>query len=400
MKTKIFFQTHSQRPFFMTLLNSLFILLGSLLIYFSVFTPIENNVYGEKIEQFKKDEETLFSIGEQSKLIKRFDSGQLYTVNNYYEYYLRVLLKYNYEHSSYDLEEDPDKYNDKKNSFEPFIDIAVTENTISDDFMGDFFTKFIVGKEDEDGNLVLDYKGENPKQYFYYGVLDIDGEGSAFFNDSIDGNYPLFKEEVRSALFAVNFNKNYAGEGPDIDKAFLEFFLQKLNYSGDFLMKYKEYGYVLDRYNSTYDVLFEYDQISTFTSISVSFLVFIFVVPLCNKKRQNLAEIILKRIYLKDKGEEGGVVSFTSFIIRALYGIIKYFYLITIFSFFTNPAVGFTPLIALGSFPISIFTLGFLTILVSAISLSISMIRPDKKNLENLISKTRIYVIEKDYSEQ
>ena len=59
MKTKIFFQTHSQRPFLMTLLNSLFILLGSLVIYFSVFSPIENNVYGEKIEQFKEDEETL-----------------------------------------------------------------------------------------------------------------------------------------------------------------------------------------------------------------------------------------------------------------------------------------------------------------------------------------------------
>lgn len=382
----------------MTLLNSVFILLGSLTIYLSSFLPIGNHVFSESEIQMKQDEEVIFRIGEESKLIRTFDDGQLYTINNYYEYFLRVLMKYNYEHSSYDLEEDVDNYNVHIDSFKPFVDISVTDTTVNDDFFGNFYTEFIIGKEDVNGDLVLDYQDTNPKDYFYYEVLDIDGEGSAFFKESVNGEYPYLKDDVRTALYAYNFSKNLAGDSYKTDKAFFEFFLQKFTISGDFLLKYKDYGEVLNRYNSTYDVLYRYDQITIFVSFFISFLIFIFLIPIFNKYHQNLGELIFKRAYLKDEGEEGGVISFKSHIIRSVYGLIKYFFVAFLLSLFINSAVGFNSLIMIGTFPISLFVISVLTLLFNAVSLTTSIIRQDKKNLENLTSFTRIYVIEKDYS--
>lgn len=398
MENKVFYQETSQRPFLICLLNSVFILLGSLAIFFATFFPIGNALYGEDKKQMNEDVEVLYSIGEEAKLIHRFDNGDIYSINNSYEYFLRTILKYNYENSDYDLDIDSEKYKEKQDTFKPFIDISVTETTVNDDFMGNFYTQFIEGKKDTDGNLVLDFGSTNPKDYFYYEVLDIDGDGAKFF-ETTSGEYPYLKDDVRRALYSYNFLKNVSDKYYKVDTEFFQFFVQKFNISGEFLIKYEAYGPLLIRHNEIYTKLQNYDRTAIFVSSLAGFLSIIVIFPLFNKYKRNPAEIIFNRAYLVEKDEEE-VASTKSFVIRCFYGVIKYFFAIFLLAFFVNPNLAFQGLFNLGVFPVSLFLFGIISLLINAVSLSISIARKDKKNLENLISQTRIYTVEKDYSKK
>lgn len=398
MENKVFYQETSQRPFLMSLLNTVFILLTSLAVFFATFFPIGNSLYGEDKKQMNIDAELLYSIGEDAKLLHRFDNGDIYSINNSYEYYLRTILKYNYENSNYDLDSDIEKYKEKQETFAPFINISVTDNTVTDDFFGNFYTQFILDKKDVDGNLVLDYKSINPKEYFYHEILDIDNEGSKFFKES-NGEYPYLKDDVRKALYSYNFLKNVNDKYYQVDVKFFRFFVQKFNISGEFLKKYAAYGPILNRHNEIYAKLQNYDKIAVFASFFASFISLIVIFPLFNKYKRNPAEMILNRTYLAEKDEEE-FVSTKSLIIRFFYGIIKYFFVLFILCFLINPNLAFQGLFNLGAFPISLFLLAIISLLISGISLSISIARKDKKNLENLVSQTRIYTVEKDYSKK
>jgi hypothetical protein len=64
---------------------------------------------------------------------------------------------------------------------------------------------------------------------------------------------------------------------------------------------------------------------------------------------------------------------------------------------FINMDIGFISLFYIGSFPVSLFSITLVGLLINAISLSIHMVKKEK-NLENIVSGTRVCTIEKDYT--
>lgn len=399
MKMKLFYEKNSQRCFLMTLLNAFFVIVFGLVIYYSALLPIKNANYKEDEIQMLDDRATLNQMATDAKLLHNFDNGDQYSINNYYEYYLRTLLKYNYENSSYDLDEDIEKYNEKKDTFKPFIDIEVNGNVVNDDFLGNFYTQYIVDKKDSNNNLVIDFSNTNPKDYFYYEILDIDNEGAKFFKDT-SGEYPYFKDDVRKALYSYNFLKLVDDDYYQIDKEFFQFFVQKYNISGEFLLKCDNYATLLERHNSIYQTLLNYDTMSTFVSYGISLIVITLIIPLFTKYHRNPGELILKRAFIKDS-EEKEEVTIVSLLIRFAYGIIKYLFAGFIISLFINLTVSFVvPVFTIGAFSVSLFVLTIISLLVNSISLSISKIRGDNKNLECLISRTRVFVVEKEYNKE
>ena len=338
---------------------------------------------------------TLLGIAEESKLIHFFDDGSYYTVNNSYEFYLRTLLKYNYEHSDYDLSADSERYKNKQDTFKPFTDIAVTEDTITDDFFGDFYTKFIIGKCDLDNNLIVDFKGQNPKEYFYYEVLDIDGVGATFF-EATTGAFPYFKKEVRQALYSYNFLKTIGDKEYQIDKQFFQYFVQIYNISGELLTKYGNYKELLTSHDLIYSKLINYDILGISVSFAAAYLLLIVILPLFTKYKQNLGEFMLHRTYLVDTGESEKFTA-KSYLIRIAYGLIKYLPAGFLTCAILNPSLAFTTMFYLGTFPVSLFLIALVALIVNTVSICISIIKSKEKNLETMLSGTRVYSVIKDH---
>lgn len=394
---KLYYQDRGQRRFLSSLLNMIFILLASFLVFFASFYPIGESLNKAEEIQMNKDTDTLIDMAKDSKLLHTFDNGKSYNIYNTYEFYIRTLLKYDYEHSDYNLEEDVEKYKEKQDEFKSFIDITTSENTVNDDLIGDFYTQYMPNKLNSENQPIIDYKGLTYKNYFYYEILDIDGVGNEFFLDSVDGNYPHLKDSVRKAIYNYNFLKNLQNDYYDTDTAFFNYFVKIFNNAGEQLKQYNDYGILLDSTNASFTKLLNYDFVAVFVSFFVSYLILMVIVPLLNKDKRNLAEIILARAYLREDELGHPYVSLPSFFIRSVYGLFKYFFIIFIFSMFININVAFGEIFSIGIFPVSIFLLSITSLFLNSISTCVSIVRLDKKNLENLISSTRVYTYEKSY---
>lgn len=385
------------RCFLMTLINAVTMVLTAIGIYFASFFPIGNATFGEKEAQMNQDREVLLRISQDSKLGHIYENGNYFSINDSYVYYLNMLLKYNYETSEYDMEKDLELYKEKQEEFKNVKDITVTTTVITDDFIGEFFTIFAVDKKTKEGQPIVDYLGKTPKDYFYYEILDIDGVGKEFFKETT-GEMPYLKDDVRKALYQYNCLRMVNNDYYKIDSAFFNYFVKIFDKSGTFLLSYGDYKETLDRHDAIFLEIQNYQTVGMIVSFLVGFTATLVIFPLFNKYKRNPAEIILKRAYLREDNEGNAYYSTSSFVIRTIYSLIKYFFAFFLMAVIINLDIAFASLLYIGSFPISLFTITVITLLINAVSFSCSFIRTDRKNLENLLSRTRVFSVEKDYT--
>jgi hypothetical protein len=390
---RFFAKEKGTRATLITILNAATMLLTSVAVYFATFFPIGEVQFKEKETAMLTYREELLDMAAESKLTH--EDGETYlTVYESYQYYTQMLLKYTYEHGGYDLDKDTENYKLKQEGLTNLHEIKVEGDLVKDNYFGEFYTSYIVGKNDSEGKLILELNGKTPKEYFYYEVLDIDGAGKNFFKETT-GDFPFLKDEVRKNLYDYNLLKSMTNDAYNTDQSFFSYFVNINNNAGDLLMKYNDYASKLKSHDEIYYEIENYSKTAIFVTCAIGFVATIVIFPLFNKFKRTPAEMIFGRVYLNDTNE-GPKFKISSFVIRAIYGLVKYFFVFLLVSFVIDLNVSFGSLFYLGTFPISLFSIATVFLMVNALSLCISMLRADRKNLENLLSKTRVYSIEKD----
>ena len=371
------------KDFLLSFINTVIILLSSFVIYLSVFFPIYKTQYRQDNLNIEETSQTLFDIGFESKLYHGDkEKKETYSLSSSYKHYVRTLLRYDYENSDYDLETDPDNYKLKKEEMDLFPEIK----EFDDDFFGYFYVTYSLN------NNLVDYQGKEPKDFFKYEILNIDDEsdGGKFFVDNT--GYPHLKNDVRTALY------NYVVLGANtkaysnVDKEFFAYFSKLYEDSGNVLLTYAPYKEAFDLYNHSYNRVHSFNKVAVYVSFFVSLIAVAIIVPLCNKHKQNVSQLILRRVDLS-KNEE---VKPRIFITRFVYDLFRYFPVIVLFAFVVSQEILFEAMFYIGMLPISLFTFASVVFIIDVVSIMIGMIRKDTRNLCALISDSDNYSITRE----
>lgn len=371
------------RTFLVFLLNSICVFLCSLIVYSSIFIPIYSTSYRSKSEQSIQLRNDMIEIGESSKLLHMYDNNSSsFSLNEYYQYWVRILLKYSYENSGYDLTSDEEGYKNYENDFKHIPEIKNETSYVDDDLIGYFYTNYIGDKLDSDNNKILDTGLKTYKQYFYEDVLLKPEED--FFENPIDGNYPFIKKEVRTELFKVHVLQLGNSE---LDRKFFSFFVSEFEKAGNLLLKEERYALPYAKYSELIKELQAFYTISLFISLASGYLIIIGILPLFLRYKRTIGHLIMKDITL-DTSMNLGV---TKHVIRFIYGLIRYFYLIIPLGFIISPGILFNVFGYISNIPFNLFIIGVLTLIFNLVSTGISFTRVDGRNIENLVTVTSEY---------
>lgn len=371
------------RSFLVNLIDSISILLCAFILLGTISVPIYYGVVKEKEEEATALRKEMTEIGLESKLLHVFDDGAAYSLNNFYAYWVRVLLKYTYENSDYDMDSDPDNYKEFKNEFDVFPSITNNPDYVDDDFIGYYYTKYAVDKVDSENNKIVDYKGKDPKQYFYEDVLLI-GEDNKFFEKPVDGNYPLLKKEVRTDLFTIHLMNISKSE---YDNEFFAFFTTAFENAGNLLLKEERYHTPYIKYVDLDKDLQLFYSLSIVLSISIAYIVSLGILPIFFRYKRTIGHLVMKNVMLDEEMD----LSFKSHALRFGYGLIRHFYLIMIIGFAIHPSFVFNNLFYIFVMPISLFMIVLLTLTFNVISVGVAVTRRDGRNIENLLTNTAEY---------
>lgn len=386
--TYIYEQDNSRgKDFLLSFINKVAVILFSFAIFFSIFYPIGITKYSEDKIALEENRKIALNIGLESKLMHSDDKEeQVYSLTSSYKYYLRTLLRYNYEQSDYDLDLDPDRYKSKQEEMDLFPEVI----GFNDDFLGYFYVTYAVDKN------IVDYKEVEPSTYFLNNILKINDAsvGGQFFISST--NYPILIPNVRTALFNYEVMKNNASSNASIDSKFFSYFVKLYEEAGNFLLKYAPYKEAYDAFNVIYEKLDNFNKLSIYTSFFSSLIILCLIVPLFNRHKQNVGQLILKRVDLSEDLK----VKPRIYLTRMIYDLFRNLPSIIFLAFIVSQNVLFEGLFNLGSFPVSLFLIAIILSLINVISLMLGLIRKDNRNLCMIISNSDHYYIKKVTEEE
>ena len=376
--------------FYINVIESLFILIGTIILFYAVARPIlfYATPYLNDINLKEKSGNELTDILVESNLAE-YDkkTNVLSTVDSLYSSFVYKNIKYCYESYKEIYKENLDEY-----GYETKLDFfnSVEEINYQNDNLGYFYTEYIIGKLDVNGDLIINIDDSNKYNYFIYEVLDIDEEGSKFFEyDKNDLSiYPHLKLDVCRYLFQYHLMDVSYSTLRDTDNEFYNYFKDRYKEAGNYLLMYSDYEENLSLYNNLYDKI-ELNLLSTsILSYVGSLFIFSFIIPLCFKDKETLSLKLFKckRLNKEDKS------TYLNYFLDGLKSFLYNFYTL-LFSLFI---FGGTNLLNIHFLEIGVFTFNslhliLLSLIVNTISLLILLIKKNSQGLFSLITKTKYF---------
>ncbi len=376
--------------FYINVIESLFILIGTIILFYVVARPIlfYATPYLNDINLKEKSGNELTDILVESNLAE-YDkkTNVLSTVDSLYSSFVYKNIKYCYESYKDIYKENLDEY-----GYETKLDFfnSVEEINYQNDNLGYFYTEYIIGKLDVNGDLIINIDDSNKYNYFIYEVLDIDEEGNKFFEyDKNDLSiYPHLKLYVCRYLFQYHLMDVSYSTLRDTDNEFYNYFKDRYKEAGNYLLMYSDYEENLSLYNNLYDKT-ELNLLSTsILSYVGSLFIFSFIIPLCFKDKETLSLKLFKckRLNKKDKA------TYLNYFLDGLKSFLYNFYTL-LFSLFI---FGGTNLLNIHFLEIGVFTFNslhiiLLSLIVNMISLLILLIKKNSQGLFSLITKTKYF---------
>ncbi|MDY4937443.1 MAG: hypothetical protein SO087_04535 [Candidatus Onthovivens sp.] len=376
-----------KRILFSNLLESIFLFLSSLILVFAVGMPIVNNnsTYQNALTNNVTYKDNMLEIGTSSKLFfYNEEFNNISTLDSIYYVYVIQNIKMCYEEYGDIYKEELDNYgySTKKDFMDNFL-IASYET----DFLGYFYTSFILNKVDTNDELLVNYNTSyNGKFYYVNNVLKINEEGKEFF--TFDNNYdklPRLNVDICRYLFQYHVMDVSYSTLREVDASFYNYFKEIYSNAGDLLLKYKDYQINFNLYNETYEVIHSYKMYAGVFSFLISFVIFECIFPIFNKNKVNPSNLILSLARLNNYKDN----SLKIILVNMICSLFKYFY-ISMFILLILGGINtlnFT-LIEVGVFTISTYHLSVLSLFLGVISILTLTINKNNKGLSSLISKS------------
>ena len=290
------------RSFMAMALDSIIVCILTIVLFYAGANPILN-ANGQNDLIALKDEESskLMSILKDSHLAAYDDeTGVLSTPESLYNVFVYQNIKYCYENYPEIYKDDLDEYGyETKKEF--FKD--VNEISFDNDYLGYFYTNYIIDKKDLNNENILDINKDNANEYFVNEVLDLNKEeGSKFFeiNNNDYSCYPRLNKDVCRYLFQYHLMNVSYSTLRDVDNAFYNYFLDRYVEAGNYLLEYEEYANALNNYNSYYDQIQSNLLTAVILTYTVIILIYYFIIPVFLPNKSSFAGFLLKIHRLTD----------------------------------------------------------------------------------------------------
>lgn len=389
IKPEALLLSKASKIFYVNIFDAFLSLLCSVLLFFGVINPILNATgYQEEIVLKNKNAETALKIAEESKLlVYNEEKNAISTVESLYKVYIYQNIKMCYEEYSEIYKEDLDNsgYSTKKEFFE-----TVKINSYENDFLGYFYTNYIVDKVNDDGNKVVDYALEESKEYFVNNVLDINNKGKEFFE--FDGDYnnlPRLKKDTCRYLFEYHVMNISYSTLRELDRNFFNYFKDKYIEAGNVLCSYDTYRIPLETYNNLYKIVENKTLIAEITGFFSGLIICYLVLPLSLKHSRTLGQLIFKMVrYDEEKKEEKSYI-LPQFIVS----IIRVFPINLLLIFFIGGGVNLLNFhfLEIGNFTLNILHLILLTFIIDIIWLIALFVSKPKRGFLSKMTHSNYY---------
>lgn len=380
------------RSFMAMALDSMIVCILTIVLFYAGANPILNaNGQNDLIALKDEESDKLTSILNDSHLAAYNDeTGVLSTPESLYNVFVYQNIKYCYETYPEIYKDDLDEYGyeTKKEFFED-----VNEISFDNDYLGYFYTNYIIDKKDLNNENILDINKDNANEYFINEVLDVNKEeGSKFFE--IDNNdyscYPRLNKDVCRYLFQYHLMNISYSTLRDVDNAFYNYFLDRYVEAGDYLLEYEEYANALNNYNSYYEQIQSNLLTGVILTYTVTILIYYFIIPVFVPNKSSFAGFLLKIHRLTDDKKSKIYIYF-------LTGINSYLHNFFTLLVSTLLTVGVNTLnfhfAELGVFTFNILHIILLSLIINVISIIVFCVRKDGKGLFSLITKTNYYYL-------
>ncbi|MCQ2742066.1 MAG: hypothetical protein MJ239_02040 [Bacilli bacterium] len=384
-----FYPVGPVKAFFSSLINALLVCLLSVGFYFSIFQTIKYTSMKGDVDRKENSYSLILKEGRESGLLKGNESNTMvFSCSNYYEFFVAELLKHDYLSPYYDYEKDPDGFKKAESKFKDIPQIEIDGNQIKDDYLGHFYTSYVIGRVDEGGNKLVTYSQEDSVSSYINGILSANdpSKGGAFFDYIDDSTFPILKSNVRTLLFGYVINSIVTDATKNMDQKFYSYFQGVFDGAQDLLMKDSVYGAAYRNFEESNSKLLSFDTIGVFVSFGIASLIAMIVIPLIAKKGRSLGNIITKTQYV----QENDSFETKNLLLLFLISIPKYIFVIGIFVLISNQQILLSPWFHVFGKGVNGLFLLAASLIVDAASIIITLVHPDNRNLDGIVSMTTL----------
>ncbi len=289
------------RVLFAHLIDFLFILISSILIVFLIIYPIsQTGPYGEKSKLLEVDRNAVIEILEASKLTEYNEETKvLANENGIYRSFVLKQIKYSYE-MDIEIKTLLDEWgyaSHMENGQEIPLD------SYENNYLGYFYTEYIIGKKDKENQLVVNYTKEESFSYFQKEVLKI-GEKNYFISNPLDEKeLPHLEKQTCLYLFQYFLTNTTFSTLRNFESEFFLFFHEAYQNAGNLLLKYSDYEIAYSNYGESYNYIQIYKINSNIAAFLLTTLVFLIIIPLTNRQQKTLGNFISKTLVLNQLQE-------------------------------------------------------------------------------------------------
>ena len=368
------------KKIYATLLDWLILLILALGILFGLVAPIlsAQTSYQELTKQKDDNYATVQNIGIESKLIAVDSSSHTnYTFDMMFKMYVAEHILLSYEYSPNNLSDVGFKTD--------LIDKSIPKASYNDDFLGYFYTNYLVDKKDENNLLIV--ASDNYKEYYCQNILKID-ENDWWVKDG--DNIPHLKDDYARYLTEyVLLGRSYSTIR-NVYQNFEAYFSSLYSKAGSDLMKVPAYINAYNNYNDAYDKLNTIRTNWTNIVTGILFLLTYIVYPLVRGNYQTLGCQIFHLGYININHQ----FKYYHYLLRIAGSFITTFFILGLVGLiFVGSSYFGIVIFSLGS---SAFTVGIgvgLSLIINLISFITTLFTRKGKDFGDLISGTQDYEI-------
>jgi len=368
------------KKIYANVLDWLITLALSLGFLFGLVAPVLNAQasYQELTKQKNDNYAAVQRIGIESKLIFVDPSSSTnYTFDMMFKMYAaeHILLSYKYS---------PDNLSSIgfKTSL---IDESISEASYTNDFLGYFYTNYLVDKRDDNNNLIV--ASADYKEYYCQKILKID-ENDWWVKDGdeiphLKDNYARYLTEY------ILLGRSYSTIR-DVYQKFETYFNSLYSQAGSDLMKIPSYIAAYNNYNAAYEQINSIRNIWVNTVVGILFLFIYVVYPLFRGNYQTLGY----QLFHLGCADGNHQFKYYHYLLRVLGSIVNVFFVWGLVGLIFVGSSFFS--IVIFSIGTSAFTIGIgvgLSLIVNIFSFITTLFTHSGKDFGDFISRTQDYEI-------
>lgn len=369
-------------------LDALILLILTVAINFGSVAILETTPnYKENSEVVSTSVSEIYSLEEEARFIDLYnlDNEKVsspISQNDMFQKWLVRHLLHSYEVNDKTIFTSIDKISENE--------LKYGEASLENDYLAYFYVEFLPNHQNE-GMIEVNISGED---YFKNNILDVKLSNDDIFyfdNNNFYTLTPSYAKDIYNYMYLNEDNDN----AYNALKALNEFFLNTLENTATIYQHYIPFKEKYEIYSTSYSILLSQSVLTEFITYLICTLIYFLIVPLFLKLR-SIGELILK---LTPYDLDEKKIEPYKQVFKFLISFCELFWINLIVSFFTIGMDGMSlNLFNIGNIPINLLAFVILSMVISAISVLVALVRQDHRAFKEVATHTVYITLKKEKS--